>query len=49
MAFVNKHEIVKVIASGELAQQDFEYLQNEGKIYQVIQLGKNENTLPSKR
>ena len=42
MAFVNKHEIVKVIASGELAQQDFEYLQNEGKIYQVIQLGKNE-------
>lgn len=42
MTFVNKHEIVKVIAAGELGQQDFEYLQNEGKIYQIIQLGKNE-------
>jgi hypothetical protein len=42
MAFVNKHEIVKVIASHDLSPQDLDYLQNESKINQVILLGKNQ-------
>ena len=41
MSFVNKHEIVKIIASSDLPQTDVEYLQNEAKIYQIILLGPN--------
>jgi hypothetical protein len=41
MSFVNKHEIVKIIASSDLPQTDVEYLQNEVKVYQIILLGPN--------
>lgn len=47
MAFVNKHEIVKVIASAHLTPADVEYLQNESKIYQIIILGHPQNALNS--
>ncbi len=43
MSFVNKMEIVKIIASSTLSKEDIDYLVGENKIYQVIIYGQNSN------
>lgn len=41
MSFVNKMEIVKIIASSTLPKEDIDYLIGENKIYQIIIYGQN--------
>jgi|688.fasta_scaffold37760_2 hypothetical protein len=43
MSFVNKLEIVKIIASSSLSKDDIDYLVAENKIYQIIFYGLNSN------
>ena len=39
MTFVGVNQVVKVVASGQLWEEDFAFLQEEGKIAQVVQFG----------
>lgn len=44
MSFVNKLEIVKIIAPSSLPKEDLDYLIAESKIYQIIFYGPNSNS-----